>query len=81
MKKILTAFSALVIGTAALSAQVLDKAQIKNTTWTGFGAPVDGNAMFYGFTDTLQCRFDKKSLRLKECSTGDFWQITTTTAT
>ncbi len=65
MKKILTVFSALVIGGAALSAQVLDKAQIKNTTWTGFGAPVDGNAMYYGFTDTLQCRFDKKKFTLE----------------
>ncbi len=65
MKKILTVFSALVIGTAALSAQVLDKAQIKNTTWTGFGAPIDGNAMFYGFTDTLQCRFDKKKFTVE----------------
>lgn len=65
MKKILTVFSALVLGTAALSAQVLDKAQIKNTTWTGFGAPIDGNAMFYGFTDTLQCRFDKKNFTVE----------------
>ena len=65
MKKILTVFSALVLGTAALSAQVLDKAQIKNTTWTGFGAPIDGNAMFYGFTDTLQCRFDKKKFTVE----------------
>lgn len=65
MKKILTVFSALVLGTAALSAQVLDKAQIKNTIWTGFGAPIDGNAMFYGFTDTLQCRFDKKNFTVE----------------
>ena len=31
-------------------AQVLDKAQVKNTFWTGVGNPFDGDFMCYGFT-------------------------------
>ena len=65
MKKIFTVFSALAFISAFAGAQVLDKQQIKNTTWTGFGAPVDGSAMFYGITDTLQARFDRGNFTIE----------------
>lgn len=58
MKKILTTVLAASFCAGLASAQVLDKQQMKNTAWTGFGAPVDGDTMFYGFTDTFQARFD-----------------------
>ena len=57
MKKLLTLFAALSVS-ALLSAQVLDKQQMKNTAWTGLGAPMDGDISYYGFTDTFQARFD-----------------------
>lgn len=41
------------------TAQVLPKEQMKNTAWSGFGAPINGDVMFYGFTDTFQARFDR----------------------
>ncbi len=58
MKKIALAISAFVMTLSLAGAQVLDKPQMKNTVWSGFGAPIDGDAMFYGFTDTFQARFD-----------------------
>lgn len=64
MKKIL-------LGTAAaflcfsLNAQVLDKAQVKNTLWTGFGNPFDRNTTYYGFTDVFQVRQDVKNFTLE----------------
>ncbi|MCQ2241920.1 hypothetical protein [Treponema sp.] len=59
MKKTLIAFAASVLFAAAASAQVLPKAQMKNTFWSGFGNPYAGDTMLYGFTDTMQARFDK----------------------
>lgn len=59
MKKILTVLSALILTASIASAQVLSKEQMKNTAWTGFGAPIDGDVMYYGFTDTFQARFDR----------------------
>ncbi len=64
MKKILIALTALAF-TAAASAQVLDSQQMKNTAWAGFGAPIDGDAMFYGFTDTFQARFDRGNFTIE----------------
>lgn len=58
MKKILMTVMAAALCAGIAGAQVLDKQQMKNTLWSGFGAPVDGDAMFYGFTDTFQARFD-----------------------
>lgn len=43
----------------AATAQVLPKEQMKNTAWSGFGSPINGDIMFYGFTDTFQARFDR----------------------
>ena len=59
MKKIiLSALSSVVLATS-VSAQVLEKEQMKNTAWTGFGAPIKGDPTYYGFTDTFQARFDR----------------------
>lgn len=59
MKKILTAIVASAILGFGASAQVLDKEQMKNTAWAGIGAPLGGDPMIYGFTDTFQTRFDR----------------------
>ena len=65
MKKILTILSAVIFGTAVASAQVLSSQQMKNTAWIGFGAPIDGSATFYGFTDTFQARFDRGNFTIE----------------
>ncbi|WP_308689928.1 hypothetical protein [uncultured Treponema sp.] len=65
MKKILTVLSAVIFGTAVASAQVLSSQQMKNTAWIGFGAPIDGSATFYGFTDTFQARFDRGNFTIE----------------
>lgn len=59
MKKLLSALAASLLFAAALNAQVLDKEQMKNTAWVGLGAPLGGDPMIYGFTDTFQTRFDR----------------------
>ncbi len=59
MKKLLTAAVSALCFTFAATSQVLPKEQMKNTAWTGLGAPLDGNVMYYGFTDTFQARFDR----------------------
>ena len=48
MKKILTVLSALILTASIASAQVLSKEQMKNTAWTGFGSPIDGDVMQIG---------------------------------
>lgn len=59
MKKVVLGIAVALFVGAAASAQVLERAQIKNTLWTGFGNPFDGDTMFYGFTDIFQARFDQ----------------------
>ncbi|MBR4600287.1 MAG: hypothetical protein IKO39_09605, partial [Treponema sp.] len=59
MKKLLAALATTTILLLGASAQVLPKEQMKNTAWTGFGAPINGDLMYYGFTDTFQARFDR----------------------
>ena len=59
MKKLILAVAATLTFLVGANAQVLSKEQMKNTAWSGFGAPIDGDPMFYGFTDTFQARFDR----------------------
>lgn len=61
MKKTLFTIAAAAIFSAALSAQVLPSPQMKNTLWTGFGDSFAGDTVLYGFTDTMQARFDKNN--------------------
>ncbi len=65
MKKIILALTVFAAFTAAAFSQVLPKEQMKNTAWSGFGAPIDGSAMFYGFTDTFQARFDRGNFTIE----------------
>ncbi|MBQ0038947.1 MAG: hypothetical protein KBS64_00790 [Treponema sp.] len=62
MKKTLIAAAVSAILVSAVSAQVLPKAQMKNTFWSGVGNPYVGDTMIYGFTDTFQARFDVKDI-------------------
>ena len=59
MKKLLSVATASLAFVFAANAQVLPKEQMKNTAWTGFGAPINGDLTYYGFTDTFQARFDR----------------------
>lgn len=59
MKKIFLIIVGSLFLVLSVTAQVLPKEQMKNTAWAGFGAPVDGDIMFYGFSDTFQARFDR----------------------
>ncbi len=59
MRKILLFIATAMFFVLSANAQVLPKEQMKNTAWTGFGAPLDGDVMYYGFSDTLQARFDR----------------------
>ncbi|MCR4823545.1 MAG: hypothetical protein K5873_11815 [Treponema sp.] len=59
MKKLISLAVASLILAFSASAQVLPKEQMKNTAWSGFGSPINGDIMFYGFTDTFQARFDR----------------------
>lgn len=59
MKKIIFSLIAAFVLISGTNAQVLEKEQMKNTAWSGFGAPLNGDIMFYGFTDTFQARFDR----------------------
>lgn len=59
MKKLLCILAAAGILAASVSAQVLDSTGVKNTVWSGFGAPLStSDAKFYGIIDTLQGRAD-----------------------
>ena len=57
-KSLICLFSSIILLSTATS-QVLDKEQMKNTAWVGVGAPLGGDPMVYGFTDTFQTRFDR----------------------
>ncbi|MBR1536861.1 MAG: hypothetical protein IJ630_07980 [Treponema sp.] len=59
MKKIISCVLSLLGLAVMANAQVLPSEQMKNTAWTGLGCPIDGDIMFYGFTDTFQSRFDR----------------------
>ncbi|WP_407426987.1 hypothetical protein [Treponema sp.] len=59
MKKLVLASFAALILSFSVNAEVLPSEQMKNTAWTGLGAPIDGDPMYYGFTDTFQARFDR----------------------
>ena len=59
MKKFLLGLSIALLALSTATAQVLPKEQLKNTAWSGFGAPLDGDIMFYGFSDTFQVRLDR----------------------
>ena len=65
MKKLLAAGIVLAFSLFCVSAQVLDKSQTKNTSWAGFGSPVDGSPSFYGFTNTFQTRYDMGQFTLE----------------
>lgn len=65
MKKTLITAICSVFAAAALSAQVLPKQMLKNTTWMGFGNPYVGNTMFYGLTNTIQGRADIQKVTLE----------------
>lgn len=58
MKKLM--LTALLLAGFSFSsfAQVMQSKGMKNTTWTGFGSPLNADTMFYGLTDTFQARFD-----------------------
>lgn len=59
MKKSLIVLLSSIILVSNATSQVLDKEQMKNTAWVGVGAPLGGDPMVYGFTDTFQTRFDR----------------------
>ena len=59
MKKSLIVLLSSIIMLSTVTSQVLDKEQMKNTAWVGVGAPLGGDPMAYGFTDTFQTRFDR----------------------
>lgn len=65
MKKLLMTAVAAVFAVSASFAQVLPSQQMKNTAWSGFGAPVEGDPMFYGFTNTFQARFDRGNFTIE----------------
>lgn len=56
-RMIVGAVSALLLCVSA-NAQVLPGPAMKNTLWTGFGNPFDGDTMYYGVTDVFQARYD-----------------------
>lgn len=62
MKKILLTVCSIILTASLASAQVLSKAQMKNTAWTGCGAPLEGDSMYHGFTDTFQARIDMNNI-------------------
>ena len=59
MKKLILTLIVSLSVLLGANSQVLKKEQMKNTAWAGIGAPIDGDIMFYGFTDTFQARFDR----------------------
>lgn len=65
LKKLVLGFAAaMALFTMNAGAQVLDKAQVKNTFWTGVGNPFDGDFMCYGFTDVIQARIDSGKMSI-----------------
>lgn len=56
-KNLLAVFCALVFAISA-SSQVMSSSGVKNTLWTGFGKPLNGDFSYYGFIDTIQARVD-----------------------
>ncbi len=65
MKKLLVSILSAIIFSSALFAQVLPATGVKNTTWSGFGNSLAGETNFYGFTDTLQARYDVGSFTIE----------------
>ena len=58
MKKLLVASAAALFVAGAASAQVMKNPGVENTLYSGFGSPLVGDPIFYGFLDTLQARID-----------------------
>ena len=58
MKKLLIASVAALFVAGAASAQVMKNPGVENTLYSGFGSPLVGDPMYYGFLDTLQARID-----------------------
>lgn len=58
MKKLLIASVAALFVAGAASAQVMKNPGVENTFYSGFGSPLIGDPIYYGFLDTLQARID-----------------------
>ncbi len=58
MKKLFVASAAALLVAGAASAQVMKNPGVENTLYSGFGSPLVGDPVFYGFLDTLQARID-----------------------
>lgn len=58
MKKLLMSVSALVFAASLSFGQVMQEAGVENNLFTGFGSPLYGDPLYYGFIDTLQARVD-----------------------
>lgn len=58
MKKLLIASVAALFAAGVASAQVMKNPGVENTLYSGFGSPLVGDPVYYGFLDTLQARID-----------------------
>ena len=58
MKKLFIASVAALFVAGAASAQVMKNPGVENTLYSGFGSPLVGDPIYYGFLDTLQARID-----------------------
>ncbi len=58
MKKLLIASVAALFVAGAASAQVMKNPGVQNTLYSGFGSPLVGDPIYYGFLDALQARVD-----------------------
>ena len=58
MKKLLIASAAALFVAGVASAQVMKNPGVENTLYSGFGSPLVGDPVYYGFLDTLQARID-----------------------
>lgn len=58
MKKLLIASAAALFAAGVASAQVMKNPGVENTLYSGFGSPLVGDPVYYGFLDTLQARID-----------------------
>ena len=58
MKKLLIASAAALFAVGVASAQVMKNPGVENTLYSGFGSPLVGDPVYYGFLDTLQARID-----------------------
>ncbi len=58
MKKLFIASAAALFVAGAASAQVMKNPGVENTFYSGFGSPLIGDPIYYGFLDTLQARID-----------------------